>query len=248
MLAYSTKHTRSAKKRLMCLLRIQRRFTGAAKYPLICRETLTPIKSTQAPRGVGDWSERLATGRVHRGKQPPSTKPPIRKLITSLQPSAVIAQTAPSVSTKTQTMCEAKILTGLPSPSVSISEIYKQNVYDSANNKIGDVEDILLSSDGRATPLITLIIDVGGFLGMGEKERCGSVQCAQANNEEHKTYSPLDATKDALKSAPRFKYGRWKIDLDARYTERIGTNPKKRLLSSNVCCAMAGHSSMRDGN
>ena len=81
-------------------------------------------------------------------------------------------------------MCEAKILTGLPSPSVSISEIYKQNVYDSTNNKIGDVEDILLSSDGRATALITLIIGVGGFLGMGEKECCGSVQCAQANNEE----------------------------------------------------------------
>jgi sporulation protein YlmC with PRC-barrel domain len=78
----------------------------------------------------------------------------------------VIAQTTQSDSTKTQTTSEAKTLTSLPSPSVSISEIYNQSVYDSANNKIGEVQDILLSPDGRAT---ALIIGVGGFLGIGER-------------------------------------------------------------------------------
>ena len=73
----------------------------------------------------------------------------------------VIAQTTPSDPTRTQTPSEVKTLTSLPSPSVSISEIYSQSVYDSANNKIGELQDILLSPDGRA---IALMIGVGGFL------------------------------------------------------------------------------------
>jgi len=54
----------------------------------------------------------------------------------------------------------------VPSDALSISTYYNEDVYDNQNNKIGDVNDILLDKDGRVS---TVIIGVGGFLGVGEK-------------------------------------------------------------------------------
>jgi rRNA processing protein Gar1 len=41
------------------------------------------------------------------------------------------------------------------------------NVYDRANNKIGTIEDVLIDKQGKVT---ALIIGVGGFLGIGDKD------------------------------------------------------------------------------
>jgi hypothetical protein len=61
---------------------------------------------------------------------------------------------------------------GMPSSSLSTSrwlasDIYKANVYDSSENKIGDVADLVMDSNGNVT---TTIIGVGGFLGVGQKD------------------------------------------------------------------------------
>ena len=97
-----------------------------------------------------------------RSRSPARVTPPMRKIIAiSIAATMLIAQITPSDPTRTQTPSEVKTLTSLPSPSVSISEIYSQSVYDSANNNIGELQDILLSPDGRA---IALMIGVGGFL------------------------------------------------------------------------------------
>ena len=58
-----------------------------------------------------------------------------------------------------------KILTSVPAQSTTVNNWYKQNVYDTANNKIGEVMDVLLSPDGKVN---ALIVGVGGFLGMGQ--------------------------------------------------------------------------------
>lgn len=109
-----------------------------------------------------------------------------------------IAQTTPE---------SAKVMTNLPSPSIPISDLYKQNVYDTADNKIGEVKDVILSPDGRAS---ALIVSVGGFLGMGEKDVAVPFDAVKRKTKDNKTYLTLDATKDALKSAPGFKYDRQK--------------------------------------
>src|SRR6202022_1499113 len=49
----------------------------------------------------------------------------------------------------------------------TVSNFYKQNVYDPSDNKIGDIDDVLIDKEGNVT---ALIIGVGGFLGMGEKD------------------------------------------------------------------------------
>src|SRR4029453_5823700 len=61
---------------------------------------------------------------------------------------------------------DTKIMTDVPPNSMPITNFYKQNVYDQGNNKIGDVDDVLLGADGKIT---ALVIGVGGFLGIGEK-------------------------------------------------------------------------------
>ena len=101
----------------------------------------------------------------------------------------------------------AKVMTTLPSPSIPISDLYKQNVYDTADNKIGEVKDVILSPDGRAS---ALIVSVGGFLGMGEKDVALPFDAVKRKTKDNKAYLTLDATKDALKSAPGFKYDRQK--------------------------------------
>ena len=61
----------------------------------------------------------------------------------------------------------AQIHTNLPADSVTATHWYKQNVYDPSDNKIGEIMDVLVDRDGKVT---ALIVGVGGFLGMGEKD------------------------------------------------------------------------------
>jgi sporulation protein YlmC with PRC-barrel domain len=64
----------------------------------------------------------------------------------------------------------AQIFTALPA-GTTVTNFYKQNVYDPSDNKIGDVDDMLIDKEGHVT---AMIIGVGGFLGMGEKEHRGA--------------------------------------------------------------------------
>ena len=61
----------------------------------------------------------------------------------------------------------AQTMSTVPQNAITVTEWYKQNVYDPSNNKIGEIMDVLLDKDGKAA---ALIIGVGGFLGAGEKD------------------------------------------------------------------------------
>ena len=58
---------------------------------------------------------------------------------------------------------KAEIMSSLPNNSATVTDWYKQNVYDPSDNKIGEIMDVLVSPEGRAT---ALIVGVGGFLGL----------------------------------------------------------------------------------
>ena len=49
----------------------------------------------------------------------------------------------------------------------TVTNFYKQSVYDASDNKIGEIDDALIDKEGRVT---AVIIGVGGFPGMGEKD------------------------------------------------------------------------------
>jgi sporulation protein YlmC with PRC-barrel domain len=93
----------------------------------------------------------------------------------------------------------AQILTSIPANSVTITHWYKQNVYDPSDNKIGEIMDVLVDRAGNAT---ALIIGVGGFLGMGEKDVAVPFDAVQVTSKDNnKWYLVMNSSKDALKSA-----------------------------------------------
>jgi len=103
----------------------------------------------------------------------------------------------------------AKIHTNLPADSVTVTHWYKQNVYDPGDNKIGEIMDVLVDREGKAT---ALIIGVGGFLGMGEKDVSVPFNSVHATTKDNnKWYLVMNSTKDALKNAKGFKYDRTNI-------------------------------------
>jgi len=84
--------------------------------------------------------------------------------------------------------------------------LVQQNVYDPNDSKIGEIMDVLVDREGKAT---ALIIGVGGFLGMGEKEVAVAFNAVQITNKNNnKWYLIMNSTKDALKGAKGFKYDR----------------------------------------
>jgi PRC-barrel domain len=99
----------------------------------------------------------------------------------------------------------AELMTSIPSSSRTVTDWYKQNVYDPNQQKIGEIMDVLVSSSGQ---IDAAIVGVGGFLGAGEKDVAVSFSAIKAEKKNDKTYLTLNTTKDALKSAPGFKYDR----------------------------------------
>jgi sporulation protein YlmC with PRC-barrel domain len=100
----------------------------------------------------------------------------------------------------------AQIMTSVPSDSATVTHWYKQSVYDPSDNKIGEIMDVLVDKSGKVT---ALIIGVGGFLGMGEKDVAVPFDAVKATTKDNnKWYLVMNSNKDALKSAKGFKYDR----------------------------------------
>jgi sporulation protein YlmC with PRC-barrel domain len=94
-------------------------------------------------------------------------------------------------------------MTAVPAESWTVTNYYKQAVYDPKESKIGDVEDVLVDKSGRVTGLV---IGVGGFLGAGEKDVIVPFAAVKPTKKNDKWWLTLDESKDNLKNAPGFKY------------------------------------------
>jgi hypothetical protein len=104
----------------------------------------------------------------------------------------------------TQSMAANRdLMTNVPSSSLTVTDWYKQAVYDPSNSKIGDISDVLVGPNGQIN---SVIIGVGGFLGAGEKDVAVNFNSIKRTMKDNKVYLTLATTKDALKSAPGFKY------------------------------------------
>ena len=97
-------------------------------------------------------------------------------------------------------------LNSIPANSATITHWHKQSVYDPGDNKIGEVDDVLIDREGKAT---ALILGVGGFLGIGEKSVAVPFNAVRVTTKDNnKWYLVMNSTKDALKTAKGFKYDR----------------------------------------
>ena len=97
---------------------------------------------------------------------------------------------------------KARVLSTVPRKSVTVTEFYRQDVHDKSGQKIGQIVDVLIDPEGKTS----FVIQVGGFLGMGEHNIVVPISSVQATKKDDKSYLVLDITKDALRSAPTFRY------------------------------------------
>jgi sporulation protein YlmC with PRC-barrel domain len=97
----------------------------------------------------------------------------------------------------------APILTSIPSAMTTITNYYKQSVYDPTDKKIGEIVDISLDKDGK---IGVLIVSVGGFLGIASKDVAVPFKAIQAMQKNGSWYLTMNATTDGLRGAPGYKY------------------------------------------
>jgi sporulation protein YlmC with PRC-barrel domain len=114
------------------------------------------------------------------------------------------------------------------------SKLIGLDVYNRADEKLGDINEILFDNEGKVK---AVVIGVGGFLGMGEHDIAVSMDKLKFMEEAHKAaradaridaktttgsstaaarrdaaidwapdHAVMDATKDQLKALPQFRY------------------------------------------
>ncbi|SRR5579871_2301294 len=102
---------------------------------------------------------------------------------------------------------QSQTLTALPPNTSTVTNWYKQNVYDPSDAKIGEISDVLVNKDGK---IDAFIISVGGFLGIGEKDVAVPFSSVRATEKDGKWWLSMNTTKDALKDAAGYRYDRSK--------------------------------------
>jgi hypothetical protein len=92
-----------------------------------------------------------------------------------------------------------------------------QSLYNANDENLGDINDILLDKDGAVR---AVIVGVGGFLGIGEKDVAVSFAAIEPRTDEDGDVTLyLNATQEQLEAAPEFKT---LADLEA---ERLADQP-----------------------
>lgn len=103
----------------------------------------------------------------------------------------------------------AQPITRLPPDAVPISEYFYtgQKVYDGQGTEIGDVNDVLLDTNGKVT---AVIIGVGGGILASEKNVAVAFSALEVAEKDFKSYVVLDIPKKKLELAPGFEFDRAK--------------------------------------
>jgi hypothetical protein len=108
----------------------------------------------------------------------------------------------PNIQTPSGALTAPKFVPQLQLDQMMASALVGATVYSPAGENLGDVNDIVLASDGSP---FALVVGVGGFLGLGEKNVAISFGAMQIGvDRDGKLKLTLDTTKEELDAAPAF--------------------------------------------
>ena len=108
-----------------------------------------------------------------------------------------------------------------PAATADTRKLIGRNIQNAQNETIGEIKSIHVGKDGKVD---SVIVGVGGFLGVGEREvRLAWTDLNVTNNGEKVT---VNMTKDQLKAQPEYKYS------DQSYRGQVftDTGPWKRRM------------------
>ena len=135
---------------------------------------------------------------------PPTTSSPSPSVTTTpSMPSPAVTPSVPPAPIAPNTSASTKVMPTPPAQSASVTNWYKQTVYDSANASVGQIMDVLLQPDGKVS---AVSVGVGGFLGMGDHSVAVPFSAVTHTMRDGKTHLTMEMTKDALKNAPGLRY------------------------------------------
>jgi sporulation protein YlmC with PRC-barrel domain len=111
------------------------------------------------------------------------------------------ASSTPS-SSATSSSSPAKVTaTQLQPGQMRTSQMDGSTVYDTQNQKVGDIKDIILDRDGKVA---AVVLDVGAFLGIGGKYVAVGMNDLKVTEDNNKPRFAVDMTKDQLKAAQAY--------------------------------------------
>ena len=117
-------------------------------------------------------------------------------------PAALAQTTAPETRT-TATTADGQFYSH-QAGEMRASKLIGTNVTNAANESVGEIKDVVLGKDGKVA---AVIIGVGGFLGMGEREVAMSYGSLKfAKDSSNRDVITVNTTKDQLKAAPAWKW------------------------------------------
>ena len=110
---------------------------------------------------------------------------------------------APAATDETKTAAiDKSTLTELPAADIRAEEMVGTTVYGADDANVGEIGDVVLTADGKVD---AYIIDVGGFLGVGEKEvAVGSDNLAFMTDKDGNKYLYTTFTKEQLDAAAAY--------------------------------------------
>ena len=118
---------------------------------------------------------------------------------------AASAQTASGGMQSAQTdTVVAKFVTVKPASTLS-SKLIGLNLYNSENEKLGDIEDLVIENGKTVTGIV---VSVGGFLGMGERYVVIEPSSVTLRSNGGTMRATTQTTKDDLKNAPTLDYSK----------------------------------------
>jgi hypothetical protein len=115
---------------------------------------------------------------------------------------ATATDTTTTVTTTTTTVATDTYIDRQLDGQILATDVIGQTVYNRADENLGDINDIVFGTDGN---MVAVIIGVGGFLGIGEKDVAIAFdQLEPVQDQDGKVRMVLDANKEALENAPDF--------------------------------------------
>lgn len=108
-----------------------------------------------------------ATDAVDPDADPAATAPSATAPVTPADETAALAPpAAPAPGADTAAMADPASRPLIDASKISADQLLNTTVYGADNTNVGEIGDVLLSADGKVD---AVVIDVGGFLGIGEK-------------------------------------------------------------------------------
>lgn len=192
--------------------------------PACMNQQQNNTNATQGQDGSSSSTTTTTTDQNAQQAQPPATTTDQNAQTTTTTKSTTTQMTAGELIVPAERLNGVQLMTA--------SDYIGKTVYDQSGNNIGDVNDLILSNDSQ---IQAVILGVGGFLGIGEKDVAVNTNAIKIVQDGDNKRLVVEATKEALNSAPAYDRDnrRYADQMDGTATEQTGSTTPPAAPAAN---------------